>query len=121
MIDKKEAIRQYKNNLPAMGVYCVTNLASKKILIGSSKNVNGILNRITFQLNRGSYVNEELQKDFTLQGETNFSFKIIDYLKPVEEKDYDYTKDLQVLEDMWIEKLQLYGDVGYNIKKTRNF
>ena len=41
MIDKKEAIRQYKNNLPAMGVYCVTNLASKKILIGSSTDRSG--------------------------------------------------------------------------------
>jgi hypothetical protein len=41
-------------------------------------------------------------------------------LFPRENPDYDYKSDLEVLEDLWLEKLEPYGDKGYNErKKTR--
>ena len=117
MLDKNEARREYKNTIQPMGVYSVANKKSGKVFIGSSMNVNNIFNRISFQLKLGSYTNEELQKDYNLSGESNFSFKVLDYLKPVDELGYNYTADLQVLEELWLEKLQPYGSAGYNIKK----
>jgi len=41
----------------------------------------------------------------------------VDYLEPKDGPDYNYTNDLAVLEDMWLEKLQPYDEKGYNKKK----
>ena len=118
MLNKNEARREYKNTIQPMGVYSVTNKKNGKVFIGSSMNVNNIFNRISFQLKLGSYTNEELQKDYNLMGEAAFSFKVMDYLKPADEIGYDYKTDLQVLEELWLKKLQPYGAAGYNTKKV---
>ncbi len=47
----------------------------------------------------------------------NFSFEVVDTLEPKEDTTYDYTKDLSVLEEMWLEKLQPFSEKGYNKKK----
>ena len=118
MLDKNEARRKYKNTLQPMGVYSLTNSINGKVFIGSSLNVDNIFNRISFQLKLGSYTNEELQKDYNLQGADKFSFKVIDYLKSIDEQGYNYSDDLRVLEELWLEKLEPYGDAGYNIKQA---
>jgi len=118
MIDKKTAKKEYKQTLPPMGVYQIRNLVNGKILIGNSKNLPGKLNSYKFQLNLGSHMNSELQTDYTKVGEKNFSFEILDQLGPKEDPAYDYTDDLKVLEEMWLEKLQPFGERGYNIGKS---
>ena len=118
MIDKKELKKQYKQTLPPMGIYQISNLVNGKIFIGSSKNLHGKFNSYKFQLKIGSHMNRELQKDYTHFGEENFSFKVVDYLEPKEDPDYDYTEDLTVLEEMWLEKLQPYDEKGYNKKSN---
>jgi hypothetical protein len=59
-------------------------------------------------------MNEELQKDYTKRGEANFLFEVLDYLEPKEDSNYDYTEDLEVLKEMWIEKLSANMPSGYN-------
>ena len=49
-----------------------------------------------------------------LFGKENFLFEVLDNLEPKEDPSYNYTEDLQTLEDMWIEKLQPFNDKGYN-------
>lgn len=114
MIDKKELKRQYKETLPPMGIYQIKNLVNGKILIGYSKNLTGKFNSYKFQLNLGSHMNSGLQEDYKKYGEDKFSFEVIDYLEPKEGISYDYTKDLEALEELWLEKLQPYGEKGYN-------
>ncbi|MDD5765762.1 MAG: GIY-YIG nuclease family protein [Candidatus Marinimicrobia bacterium] len=114
MIDKKEIRRQYKQTIQPMGVYRITNTANGKIFIGSSKNLTGTFNSLRFQLELGSYRNKELQADFTAFGKEKFSFDVVDYLEPKEDPSYNYTKDLEMLEEMWVEKLKPFGDKGYN-------
>jgi hypothetical protein len=114
MQNKKKLKEEYKRTLPKMGIYRVKNLVNGKIFIGSGLNVNGKLNSIKFQLEHGSYVVHDLQNDFNLQGKEDFSFDVIDYLEPKEEPGYDYSGDLKVLEKLWLEKLQPYGEKGYN-------
>jgi hypothetical protein len=63
-------------------------------------------------------MNRELQKDFTQFGKANFSFEVIDYLTPKEDSNYDYNKDLVILKELWMEKLQPYDDKGYNKRKS---
>ncbi len=117
MTDKKELKNQYKQNQPRMGVFQIKNLESGKIFLGRGMNVQGKLNSAKFQLEQGSHPNRELLDDFKRLGAEKFSFEALDYLDPKKDDlNYDYTDDLKLLEHMWLEKLQPYGDKGYNKK-----
>ena len=118
MPDRKEIIRQYKQKILPMGIFQIRNLVNGKILIGSSKNLQNFANRHKFQLKLGSHKNKDLQDDYSKYGETNFVFEIIDHLQAKEDPACDYTKDLKVLEDLWLEKLQPFAGKGYNSPKT---
>ncbi|MFA6027865.1 MAG: GIY-YIG nuclease family protein [Patescibacteria group bacterium] len=113
---KKELKKKYLSTLPPMGIYQVKNLTNGKILIGSGLNVQGKINSCKFQLENGSHMNRVLQEDYNKMVPDNFAFEIIDYLKPKEDLKKDYTDDLKMLEEMWIEKLMPFGEKGYNIK-----
>jgi len=41
----------------------------------------------------------------------------VDELAATEGTGYDYRTDLRFLEELWLEKLQPYGERGYNEKK----
>ena len=117
MLDKKEIRRQYKETLPPMGVYQVRNTVNGKIFIGNSKNLTAKQNSYQFQTKLGSHVSPEFLEDYNKLGGEKFVFEILDYLDPKEGVSYDYTKDLQVLEELWIEKLQPFDERGYNFRK----
>jgi len=116
-MDKKELKKQYAQTIQPMGVYQVKNLVNGKIFIDSGLNVQGKINSCRFQLVLGSHKNKALQEDFKKTGVDNFAFEIIDNLKPKEEPQTDYTKDLELLEEMWIERLQPFDEKGYNLQK----
>jgi len=113
-MNRKDKIKAYKRSIQPMGVYQIRNKINGKILIGSSKDLKGILNRIKFQLKNNLHVNKNMQNDFNEMGEANFSFEILDHLDPKENLERNYTKDLQILEKMWLEKLQPFNKKGYN-------
>ena len=118
MPDKKELKREYKENPPAMGVYQIRNLVNEKIFVGSTLNLTGIFNRYKFQLDVGSHQNKSLQTDWTKFGAENFSFEVLEEIFPRETS--DHKSDLEVFEDLWLEKLKPFGEQGYNEpKKTR--
>ena len=102
-----------------MGIFQIKNMQSGKLFIGSAMNIHGRINRIKFQLKNGGYPNREIQKDYDEIGENGFSFEVLDYLSPKEDLNYDYSGDLRLLEEMWLEKLEPYGEKGYN-KRTAN-
>ncbi len=114
MINKSEIKKKYKETQAPMGVYCIKNLVNGKIFIGSSLNLPGRINRHKFELKFGSENIKELQEDYNKYGETNFSFEIIDELKPKEDPEYNYKEDVAVLEQLWIDKLQPFDEKGYN-------
>ncbi len=117
MINKKELKQQYKESPPSMGIYCIKNLTSGKVFIGKSSDLRGKLNSIRFQLNHGSFINSELQKDYNNSGENDFSFEVIDTLETKDDPAYDYSRDLRILEQLWFEKLQPYDETGYHKRK----
>lgn len=119
-MNRKELKKQYKQTPRPMGILQVKNLSSGKIYITCSKNLPAKLNSIKFQLDNGSHPVRELQCDYNKYGEKNFSFEMIDYLEPKEDPLYDYSEDLKVLEDMWMEKLQPFDERGYNKRKKRS-
>jgi group I intron endonuclease len=116
-MNKKEMINKYKQTIQPMGIYQIKNMKNGKIYIGSAKDLRGKINSNKFQLKNGLHFNKEMQKDFNEIGEESFSFDILDYLKPKEDLNYDYTEELKILEEMWLGKLQPYNEKGYNTKK----
>ncbi len=117
VINKSEIRNNYKKALTTMGVYQVRNLVNGKIFVGSSKNIPARINRHKFELRYGSENVAELQDDYNKYGEDKFIYEIIDELKPKEDTEYNYTEDVKVLEELWIEKLQPFEEKGYNIRK----
>jgi group I intron endonuclease len=114
---KKESIKEYKLNHPPMGVYQIRNLVNEKVLVGSAPNLPGIFNRHKFALEMGKHANAALQADWSELGADKFAFEILDEISPIEGPDHDYRSDLTSLEEMWLEKLNPYGERGYNEKK----
>jgi group I intron endonuclease len=119
MSDKKKLKDQYKQAIQPMGVYQIKNLANGKIFIGSAQNLTGKINSHRFQLKMGSHMNRTLQKEYAHFGEEKFSFTVLDYLEPQKNPGKDYIADLNLLEEMWKERLQPFGEKGYHQKKSK--
>jgi hypothetical protein len=118
MKDKqKELKKEYQQGRRQMGVYQIRNLANEKVLLGTLSDLPGILNRHKFALRMGSHQNRALQADWNEAGEGGFAFEVLDELTPSEGADRDYRAELEFLEELWLEKLQPYGDRGYNVRK----
>ena len=116
-MDKKAAILAYKASRRPIGIFQVRNLVNEKIFVGSTLNLDAMFNRIRFQLYAGSHPNKALEEDWKRYGTGKFAFEVLEEIFPREDLNYDYATDLETLEDLWLEKLQPYGDKGYNEKK----
>ena len=119
-MDKRAAKLDYKLTHRPMGVFQIINTTNEKVFVDSSTNVPGKINRHRFQLNAGGHPSKALQVDWSELGETAFEFETLEPVEPRDDANYDYAADLETLENLWLEKLEPYGDMGYNDrKKTR--
>jgi len=100
-----------------MGIYQIRNIVNDKVLVGATLNLPGIFNRYRLQLKAGSHQNKRLQAEWNEFGSESFVFEILDELTPGTDPAQDYREDLAFLENLWLEKLEPYGDRGYNEKK----
>lgn len=98
-----------------MGIFQIRNLTNDKVFIGKSENLEGILNRHEFALKANGHQNKQLQADYNESGADKFVFEILEELEPRE--GLDNKKELEFLEDLWLEKLEPYGEKGYNERK----
>lgn len=112
-MDRKALAREYKETPRPMGVYRVRNTSSGKWLIGSTRNLPGMLNRLRFELDFGSNRNAALQADWNEAGPDAFVIEALDTLEHVDEPGYDPGDDLAVLEQMWRERLNESEGPGY--------
>ena len=112
---RKELNREYKERVKPAGVYQVKNIATGKILLGSSLNLGGPLNRHKFMLKIGSHTNKALQKDWDELGPDQFVFEILEEVKRKDDPSFNLKDELTLLEMIWLEKLQPFGECGYNV------
>jgi len=115
MKTKQEIKREYKDRKVSSGIFQVKNTANGKILLGSSLNLDGPLNSHKFMLTIGKHRNEELQKDWDTFGAGKFVFEILEVVKVKDDPNFNLTDELTLLEQIWIEKLQPFGERGYNV------
>jgi group I intron endonuclease len=89
------------------GVYRITNIVTGKIYIGST--AVGFRSRCSGHqrwLKSGKHPNPALQNSWNLHGETNFRFEVLEHCEP---------EDAVACEQKWIDTLQPFEDVGYNL------
>ena len=111
---RKEIHREYKERVKPAGIYQVKNLLNGKALLGSSLNLEGPLNRHRFMLKIGSHTSKALQKDWDELGPDQFVFEILEEVKRSDDPNFNLEDELTLLEMLWIEKLQPFGERGYN-------
>ena len=110
--------RMYKQNRPDMGVYQIRNTANGRIYVGSTTNLEGIRNSRLFQLRMGKVVfSRELQKDLDRFGAESFEFSVLEVLENAETGTKS-DRSLASLYVRWLEKLQPFGERGYNSAKA---
>ncbi|TLN02287.1 DUF2087 domain-containing protein, partial [bacterium] len=110
--------RMYKQNSPDMGVYQIRNTVNGRIYVGSTTNLEGIRNSRMFQLRMGKVVfSRELQKDLDQFGAGSFEFSVLEALERTEPGE-NSERSLASLYLNWLEKLQPFGDRGYNSEKA---
>lgn len=114
---KKELKKEYKQNHRPMGVYQIRNIVNDKVLVGPSLDLPGIFNRQKLQLKMGSHPSAQLQAEWNEFGGESFAFEVLDELTPGSDRARDYREDLTFLEELWLERLQPYGERGYNERK----
>ncbi len=108
-MDRKAATRAYKEQPRPAGLFSVTNTADGTVLIGTTANLPGMLNRQRFQLEMGSHPDKALQADWNRLGPEAFTFEILDELAPAEDAGTDPNDELAVLMEMWLSKLAQSG------------
>lgn len=115
MPNRREAIKEYKKTIQPMGIVQVKNLRNNRVYLTASANTPGTINSIRFQLKMGTFLpSPALAQDWKELGEENFVIDVLDELKPLDDPGHDYRDDLKTLENIWMEKLQPYGERGYH-------
>lgn len=120
MKTRKEMKAEYLLTPKEMGVYRIRNIQNDRSYVAASKDIKARLNRHRMGLKTKNDSNKALQADWLEHGADAFEFEVLDILKPLDVADYDPTDDLQVLEELWLEKLQPYAPNGYNPTKKNS-
>jgi len=115
--DKRLLKQEYKQAKRPLGVFLIRNTTNDKVYLGSGIDIEGIVNRHRFALSMGGHQSKALQKDWNELGADKFEFEILDQMEPQDEPTFDARRELQLMEEMWLEKLEPYGERGYNEKK----
>ena len=103
---RRELKREYKESKPDMGVFMIRSKSSGKTYIEATRNLKSGINRARFTLNFGSHLHSDLQGDWNEKGEADFEMEILEILEYKEDKqETDYTDELELLRDMWQERL----------------
>ena len=115
MKTRQDIKREYRERKKPAGVFQVKNTANGKVLLGSSLNLEGPLNGHKFMLTIGRHRNEALQKEWNDFGPEKFVFEVLEVVKVTDDPNFDINDELTLLEQIWLEKLQPFGERGYNI------
>lgn len=107
---KKELKRDYREMKQEGGVYQIRNTVNNKILVLATPNLKTVNGKL-MQLRTGSYMNAELQEEWNRYGAGAF---VVEILEAIDQKDEKFADKLEKIEKKWLEKLNPFGDRGYN-------
>ena len=114
MKTKRDINREYKERPKTAGIFQARNSVNEKILLGSSLNLEGPLSALKFMLSINTHRNKTLQQEYNTYGGDNFTFDILERVNITDNPHFNIEDELTLQEDIWLEKLQPFGDRGYN-------
>ncbi|WP_437677370.1 metalloregulator ArsR/SmtB family transcription factor [Sorangium sp. So ce131] len=114
METRKELKRKYLETPKQAGVFQVKNTVNGKVLLGSSTNLHGPLNKHRFMLSIGAHTNQELQRDWKEHGADAFTFEVLEVVRTKDDPSFSLADELTLLEQIWLEKLSPLHPRGYN-------
>ena len=115
--NQKQLRQDYKQRPLTLGVFIIRNTVSNKLFLASGQNLAGIINRHKFELSHGSHKNKQLQADWDELGPSNFAFEVVEQMEPPSEGHFDAKHELEFMENLWLAKLNPFGERGYNQPK----
>jgi group I intron endonuclease len=115
MKSRQDLKREYQERVKPAGVFQVKNTVNGKVLLGSSLNLEGPLNAHKFMLTSGSHRNRALQHDWNTYGAEAFTFAVLEVVKVTDAPHFNLSDELTLLEQIWLEQLQPFGERGYNL------
>jgi hypothetical protein len=80
-LDKKKAIREFKERKPLRGTFAVRCTASNRVWVGASNNLDATKNGLWFSLRIGSHPVKSLQSEWNAHGEPAFNYEILEKLE----------------------------------------
>lgn len=95
---RKQAVREWKERHPAMGVFSITCVPTGATFAGTSKDTEREYNRHTFQLEGNMHPNKQLQALWNEYGEDAFEYNVIEELK-YDDPQADLKRELVALLD----------------------
>jgi len=111
---RQDLKREYRERQRPAGIFQVKNTVNGKVLLGSSLNLEGPLNAHKFMLSTGHHQNKALQKEWDEYGPDAFVFEILEVVEVRDDPNFSLRDELTLLEQIWLEKLQPFGERGYN-------
>lgn len=109
---RKELLEQYKQIKTYIGIIQIKNNVNGKIFIDTCSNLKNRWFTLKWNLDMGRHPNSKLQKDWNEHGPEAFSYEVLE--KKEADKVDDIRWELKKMKKKWLEKLQPYGDKGYN-------
>ncbi|MCZ8521210.1 MULTISPECIES: GIY-YIG nuclease family protein [Paenibacillus] len=113
---RSELIQQYKETKTEGGVYQIIHTNTGKRWVASTPNFR-TMNGKRLELSMGVHKNKALQADWTKYGDAAFQMEVLEVLQRKETGYFDAKDALKKLEAKWLQKLQPYGEQGYNKRK----
>lgn len=111
---KKELKEMYKQMKTDMGIFIIQSKANNKYYLETTQNLKGKMNSSRFQLEAGSFRNQELQKDWNQYKAENFEIKVLENLKyDKDESKTDYSEELEIMKTIWQDKLTKENKQSY--------
>jgi len=119
-MDRRRQLKaEYKQMLPPMGVYQIKNTVNGRVFIGHSMNLNGNKNSYPMKLEFESHHHPQLKEDLKEYGTEAFKFEVLETIDPEEIPKGMWRDAVKKLEEKWLEKLQPFGEKGYNKPKKK--
>ncbi|KIL37161.1 LuxR family transcriptional regulator [Gordoniibacillus kamchatkensis] len=111
-IRRRKLLEEFKQVKTYMGIIQITNKANGKIYVAGFPNLKNKWFTLQMQLDMGRFANAQLQKDWKELGSEAFAYEVLEQKKTDDMTDIRW--ELKQMEKSWLEKLQPYGDRGYN-------
>ncbi len=110
-MDKPAMRKAYKEARRPMGVFRIKSTLGGIVYLGSGADLPARINRHRAELRFGNHRNRELQETWNSLGESAFDFEVLDVLDHEELLQTEAARELRVLMEMWIRRLEEEGHV----------